>query len=426
MKKVLLFIICIVFYIAAEEAEKTETADDTASNYKLIGHASYQGGQVLSGSYRYPNDIGHYWFQRVFGNIGFIKNVNDWLSVQVGFEIGMFPSFVQGSTFPETQRASPQPYIDQARGDLKLFNSDETNLSLTVGYFYFRYNKEVRNLGNNLFKSYCYPTVIVQPEFDFPFTRVCGLDFHASLFNGKFDNDFLFTTELQLYPAGDFSITDVIGYKPISCLNIGAGIQLNRLLTVNEKLTTPSAVSRQVDPANPLDTIFYTFAGTKLMALLNFDPKKLIFSDNDQTPFGEEDLKIYGEINILGLKNYYLYYDTLSQRIPISMGFNIPTFKFLDVLAVEAEYFGTRFPNSIEKPVNSNVPEPDKRMEFRSGDPWTWSLYAKKSISSFDIIAQAARDHLQLFSVREQDRQFHDNLINVRDWYYQIKFQFNF
>jgi hypothetical protein len=429
MKKTFFFIVALLFSVSAQESEatadSTEATKEAINSFQLIGHASYQGGQVLSGTYKLPNDIGHYWNQRVFGNIGFIKKVDERLSVQVGFEIGMFPSYLQGSTFPETQRASPQPYIDQARSDLNIFNSEEMKHSLTIGYFYFQYNKEVRNLGNNLYKSYCYPAVIVQPEFDFPFTRVCGLDLHSSFLNGKLQNDLLLTTELQLYPAGDFSITDVVGYKPISCLNIGAGIQFNRLLSVKDILTSPKN-SLYVSPASPTDTTFFTFAGTKLMALINFDPKKLIFADSDPWLFGEEDLKVYGEINVLGMKNYDYFYDTLSQRTPISLGINLPAFKFLDVIALEGEYFPTRFPNSIERPVNSNLPEPDyKNIMYRSADSWKWSVYAKKTISHFSIVGQVARDHLQLWSLREVDRQYHDNLIQKKDFYYVFKFQYN-
>ncbi len=431
MKKSFLILVFLMSCILAQESEDaaTEPTAEPSKDFKLTGYTSYQGGQVLSGSYKYKNDIDHYWYQKLFGNIGFIKDINDWLTVTVGFEVSMRVSFIAGNTFPETQRFLPEIYLDQAKGDFKFFDTDAMKMYLTVGYFYFRYNKDVRNLGNNLYKSYCYPTVIVQPEFDFPFTRVCGLDFHSVFLNGMLQNDLVLTTHLQFYPAGDFSLTDVVAFKPINGINVGAGIQFDRLLSVSEKLTRPR-VMYEIDPAAPNDSIFYTFAGTKLMFLLNFDPKKFIYSDDDQMPFGAEDLKIYGELNVLGLKNYYKYYEKINERMPISMGFNIPTFKILDVLALEAEYFGPDYPNSIERPVNSNIPKPEIPPGSNPGDwkkdNWKWSLYAKKNFSNFTIIAQAARDHLQLWSYREVDRIYRDNLDENRNWYYQFKFLFNF
>ena len=48
----------------------------------------------------------------------------------------------------------------------------------------------------------------------------------------------------------------------------------------------------------------YTFAGTKIMARFSFDMKGLIPADSLFGLLGKEDLKLYGEATILGLKNY--------------------------------------------------------------------------------------------------------------------------
>ncbi len=65
-----------------------------------------------------------------------------------------------------------------------------------------------------------------------------------------------------------------------------------------------------------------------------------------QRLFGKNDLKLYAEGAILGCENYPGWYNNIYDRMPIMFGFNFPTFKLLDVLAIEAEYFPSPYKNS--------------------------------------------------------------------------------
>ena len=419
-----------IVLLTAVLASWAQLDDENEGSFKLTGYAAYQGGHVISGTYKYDNDISMYWFQKAFANLGFTKKVNKWVSIAAAVEATYRPSFQSGNTFPESQIFIPHIYIDEARGDITFLNTEATNLRLTTGYFHFSYNRDVTNLGNNFFRSYCYPTAIVQSEFDFPVSRLLGFDFHASLFGGMLYNDLLFTSSIHYYPTGDFSLTDIIGTEPFRGINFAAGVQFDRLLAVNDSVTTPKDVASRTDPETG-DTTYYTYAGTKIMAVLNLDIKKIIFGDDYPSLFGEEDGRLYAEMNILGLKNYYYWYDTLSQRIPISFGVKIPAFKILDVFALEFEYFGSRYPNSYDRPLNANTPYPE--VQEISYDPndwahddWKWSLYARKTLFGVTLIGQVARDHLQLWSYRPVDQIFRDNLIQPKDWYYQIKIQYKF
>lgn len=415
MKKIFFVLIALVFASWANQSDENKT--------QLTGYVSYQGGHVFSGSYAYENDIQKYWLQKIYANIGLFKQVNDWLSINASVESTYRSSFKMGSTFLESEFYVPQFYIDQARGDIQFINSDKTKLRLTTGYFHFKYNKDVTNLGNTLFKSYCYPTAIMPNEFDFPLSRLAGLDLYFSALNNKFFADVLYTTSLHMYPLGDFSLTAILGTEPFRGVTLKAGVQLDRFLSVSEGTTTP--------PDAIVNEEQFTYAGNKLMACLNLDAKKIIFGEEYPSIFGEEDLKFWIEGNILGLKDYKTYYDTLKQRIPVAFGVKFPTFKLLNVLAFEMEYFGSVYPNSIERPINSNKPYPEFqaanwKAEEWVKDNWKWSLYAKKDISSISIIAQAARDHLQLWSLRAVDQVFRDNLVDPENWYYQFKIQYRF
>lgn len=421
MKKISIIMMAFAFLSWADQSDENKI--------KLIGSAWYQGGRVVSGTYKYENDIQDYWYQKVFANIGLFKKTNDWLSFTASMEMAYRASYKMGNTFPESQLFIPQFYIDQARGDITFLNTEKLNLRLTTGYFHFNYNEDVTNLGNYMFKTYCYPTAILQSEFDFPSVRVGGLDLYFSALNRKIFADVLFTTSLHMYPMGDFSLTTILGTEPFRGITFKAGVQFDRFMSVSDSITTPKDVASKVKENG--EVVYYTYAGTKLMACLNLDLKKLIFGEEYPAIFGKEDLKVWVEGNILGIKNYYYFYDTLKQRIPISFGVKIPTFKVLNVLAVEAEYFGSHYPNSIDRPLFANNPFPDfQEADYLASewtkDDWKWSVYAKRDISDISLIFQAARDHLQLWSTRAVDMIFRDNLTDSKNWYYQFKIQYRF
>ena len=80
---------------------------------------------------------------------------------------------------------------------------------------------------------------------------------------------------------------------------------------------------------------YYTFAGTSLMGLLSFDVQKIFPMDM----LSEGDLRMFIEVDLLGVKNYPIFFEDKTERMPIIMGINLPTFKVLDVLSFEYEIF---------------------------------------------------------------------------------------
>ena len=159
------------------------------------------------------------------------------------------------------------------------------------------------------------------------------------------------------------------------------------------------------DSANPST---YTFAGTKVMARASIDSKELL-PDELKSLFGKNDLKLYGEAAILGVKNYPVSLDSstrytdILKRTPVMFGINLPTFKILDVLSIEGEWFGSPYPNDMSEIVRFGVPTPLNSTTANSGvsayadstkNKWKWSIYAKKTIANhFSVVAQVAKDH---------------------------------
>jgi hypothetical protein len=177
----------------------------------------------------------------------------------------------------------------------------------------------------------------------------------------------------------------------------------------------------------PDSTAYYTSAGTKLMARLSFDPKKLWSSaESGCGILGSEDLKLYGELAVLGVKNYGYYYRDISKRIPIMIGFNFPSLKVLDVLALELEQFDSEYPCSDQQVYNLlAIPVYDKNNRVFRHDKLKWSVYMKRTFGSFALKAQFARDHMRPFNVNDQKPEYTDVLLN-KEWWWMLKTEYGF
>ena len=162
--------------------------------------------------------------------------------------------------------------------------------------------------------------------------------------------------------------------------------------------------------------------------------------------FSKEDLKIYSELSILGLKNYTVdtnrskpYYTSLSQRMPIMVGFNFPVcgpalknalgFKLLDLLNIELEYWQNPYPNSYRATYDDYVPLPYPSPSGVTHDNLKWSLYAKRDCGkNFSVLAQVAHDHLipESFSFVQGNSDRTDVVLRHGDWWWVAKTQCTF
>jgi len=130
-------------------------------------------------------------------------------------------------------------------------------------------------------------------------------------------------------------------------------------------------------------------------------------------------------------------YDILKERMPFMVGFNFPTFKFLDVVSIEIEYWANRYLNNRYNQVlgsnGTRFPLPKQtalsanRLDSNSVGKVKWSIYAKKQFGNVSIITQFGRDHRQVFALYDpRVLDYGDNLIKSKDWYYLVKMQYGF
>ncbi|MBN1307279.1 MAG: hypothetical protein JXA18_05145 [Chitinispirillaceae bacterium] len=461
--------------------------EDTKIDIDLFGSAEIQAGQNKNFKYM-PNgyELTNKWMQDNIMVMGLRTKINERLSGDVSLKAWLyfnpFPDSLMSNPRQDMNAPTVDFYMVSARMKLRLSPYPEDSLfNLEIGIFPFKYNRDVRNLGEYMFRTGCYPGYIHSEGFDLAGRQLSGIHLQNNLFAGVMKNDLFFTSELYLYPPKDFSLTFLTDITPMPnrVITIGAGVQLFRLIPVDDAYTTPTQYEQmsyapQDKPAPNWyvvdgDTSYYTFAGGKIMGRLAIDPKPLFGSPDI---FGPEDLRLYSEAIILGVKNYpasldssaetyyrpinEFGYDKIMEKIPVMAGFNFPTFKLLDVFSLEVEYYGKKYVNRVpiyansnnmlrlplpyDPKINSGFPYGDSlagnplasgvysKETYKSGAAqWKWSVYAKKTLlDRFVITMQFARDHSLIKTGLAQNVDFEEIFIKGKQWYWMLKFGYFF
>jgi hypothetical protein len=305
----------------------------------------------------------------------------------------------------------------------------------------YKYNPEAKNLGEYLFRSGCHPAFVVT-SFDNAYAPMTGFRL-SGIMSKNFSVDLLFSTETVFLPTLDWSVSLLAACRPHPSVELGGGVMLDRIYSVDSTRGRPSTSTDGTNKYYSKDgkEDYYSFGGTKLMARFCFDPKK-IFSDVPSTDlFGGQDLKIYGEAAVLGIKSITPYaralddstglpigsgwavdssknfYDDIMQRIPIMGGINLPTFSgylnkcggwrralALDYLSLELEWYGWPYPLGYGDVNNFRVmyPIPPSVQDYPGGDPLAFKErdnikfsinFRKTVVNGFSIVGQVARDH---------------------------------
>lgn len=388
--------------------------------------------------------------------------------------------------FPGSQRKGFFIGPTQATAEYRLGDPEKPMFSLGAGMFPYKYNPDASDLGEFLYRSGAYPGFTVTGGYALVNNAAAYLQgAKASYRAGGFHGDLLLTTETNLAPLYDWSLGAIADYSVADgLLELGAGANLKRLIEVKPSRTSPHVqangyieyqgqayttnlnyydyqsefykkkgtpegtakaaafqaqhdlVEKLLDTAQtpiPPAMHYYTNAGLLLMARAAFDIKKLIGSD----AFGPNDLRLYAEASVLGWKNYPVFYENRSERIPIMFGFNLPGFRFVDLISVQAEYYKSRWLNNTSQIANQAIPLPffpiagdtvASRTEWNDlarRDDWKWSILVQKKIAGYITLSgQVANDHLRLTSSRYYyGPQYDHNEITIsgKDWYWMTQ-----
>jgi hypothetical protein len=442
-------------------------------------------GVIFKGYDKNAGDISKVLFNRVLLRIGLDVNLSEKTTFSGSMELKTFNEFPRLVKLGGTRRFYYYIYAHQVELTRKLIENSKLRWDIGGGYFPYKYNENARNLGEYLFRSTAYPQTLTT-EFDFSFARLLGLYSRTSYTSGShtFNADLLVTHNTEWIAIGDVNLSLLASYNFADMFTIGAGVVFGSIFSADEETTTPQSSSTRYLPDT---TQNYTFRGTKPMARLSFDPKKMFNS----SLLGEQDLILYGEAAVLGTKNYDIalyspiWYNSILERIPVMGGFNWPTHplmsytvvpalltfglqekgaidfadfvhpnvlaaagtglasgiglwlvekKFgvktgLDVLSFELEWWGNRYPNSMQGIVDDGLPLP-----FREGTPeidsttykkdnYKWSIYGLKTFAKhYRIAFQVASDHMRTFAWDWNRQDWEEALRGPDKWYFVVRF----
>ncbi len=416
---------------------------------------------------------------------------------------GMYwnPTFNENTTSESELRyfaaMAPEASLSYRFGDLR-----HPALTIEAGIFPYKYNDHARNLGEYMFRSISYPSQVFTGALNWVGVdrpQVTGLRLGAPT-GPNLSHDVILHFETTQIPYYDLSLTYMGKTRIGRTLTLGGGAQFVRALPVNPDATNPDAqfnrhftfndttyidnpnyyaqrraksrtaadstkwmrgaavsgqlsnmISNGMSMDAALDSLnrFYGVAADasyghyhasslKLVATFAFDPKPLMGSP---ASLGDNDLVLYGEAAVLGWKNYPVIYENRRERTVAMIGFNVPTFRLLDVLAVEAEWFGSRQPNSNEysqlrasKNNKTKLLEPTPQPSIYGfmlpggydpqdwkKDDIKWSVFASRSlVKGLSLDAQVASDHARGW-VFPSGRRYWGFFRSPADWYWMLK-----
>jgi hypothetical protein len=400
----------------------------------LTGSGYHETGQLYHGRWQGTN-IPRQWLMREQANVGGSYICNEYLRLSLG--IGAMLWF---ETYPDAMRNpanSPRKqyfsvFPAAAEGVFSYNKWDMVKLEMELGYFPFQYNPDTRNLGSYLFRCGAYPPYVTT-NIDQVFSRLAGIHIKTDLFDMVHVHA-LFTQECEMPTFYDPSLSFLadVDYKKI--IDVGGGIMFCRFWPVNSGATANTTDSRNkyTDPSLPDSTGYYTFAGTKIMLRASFDPKPF-FSPGLSRLLGPNDLRLYCEGAILGLKDYPVYYTDSKKRMPYMIGFDVPTFKVLDILALEIENYNWDYSNGYQNPAYYGIATPgqalgaDFTQDDYKKDNLKWTVYAKRSFfKHFSVLLLLANDHLVLPAFDEKLSDREEVCGRSSSYYWMVKLGLNF
>lgn len=463
-------IITFIFLFPIHAVEFSVENNGNIYDFNIGGYGGFIGGQIIRGL-GVRGDFDHAWIECAGLGLLFDATINEKSRVILNGEFYQLFSY----DMPETELGVENKmdlfwnanwiYLREARGIFTLGDPEQFTFQINAGKWHYKYNPEVRNLGEYLFRGNSYPPWY-ETRFEDPTSPLLGFMLSTNLNTDVFKPklDIMLTSETAKYPMQDWSLSVVASFKLFDfwgqgdLLGLGAGICFDRIFSKDPFYTTPSEGNPGQQNLYYADTLYdtigfdpitllpiietslenekhYTFAGTKATFRLCFDPKA--FFDWERI-FTEDDLKIYTELGILGFKNYpdvenpedtadYIsnYYAFREDRMPRMIGINVPFvpfFHIFDVVSVELEWFDTPYILGYEESFKKGWPKPVEKDIKKT--KFYWSVYAKKNLGPFKFVTQFSRDHMRPVVLNFNYTEWNDVLVESDHWCWLAKIEF--
>jgi hypothetical protein len=432
--------------------------------------AAIEEGQIVNGhyniidnSYRYMTRSIPYrlWLNRSYINVRLQSVLSDRLIVTAEPEVRVwfntYPSvMIQGAHTFTPFRQYAYAAIAEGQGVYSFRGNDDPSLRLGIGIFPIKYNPDAVNLGEYLFRSGAYVPYLIN-RFEYQFGKLTGFHLSSDLF-GWLKQDLMLHSETQIQPLHNWSLSYLMEIKK-NAFDLGAGASLHHWFEADGVLTQSQDTLNRYFTSNG-DSAFFSFKGVKLMGRVSFDPKSFMPPALSKK-FSENDLRLFAETAVLGVKNYPAYalqvttdpstgdtlsvryeidsaknfYADISQRIPVMFGFNFPAGKLLDYLTIAFEYFPWQSKNAFYREQGKRIyPLPPLGADTSNYtktdylyDSWKWSFNVKKTLTGgLSLIGQLARDHMRHEFWQETQRDDEEIYTRSNEWYWIMRLQYDF
>lgn len=485
--------------LAAAIPSSAAPAEARVTDRNISVSAFVDAGQIIQGSLvnddgTNPSKVENLFLNRDGVALTYSGTVNDKLHMNIGVG-GLFWKPVPEANDAATKRINFGPGISEASARYDFTD----RASIKFGFFGYKYNSDASNLGEYLLRSEAYPTIIQTGSMggwvwlNSNEYKSMGAQFSWTSPGGKWRHDVLLFSEFNQAPLFDFTPSYVVTGKVHPALEVGAGISFHRWLPIQpsrENLGNPYNTYVEIDNfpkyKDPLsgkntrdsatlkemeghigslvdsvgapvvsqatdaqgNTIYIrndngdtlhvgksqrlTFQAIKVMGRASLDLGTLLDLPASTGPF-----KVFGEIALLGVENQPYYYEKRSERMPVMLGIDIPTYGVLDLLTFQVEYLKNPYADNNYQQFNNNIPTPtlagDNVYDYGQrlaagqydGDDLKWSAQLKKTlVTGLDVYLQVANDHFRVQDVNAQPS-FMPLTQGKSDWYYMLRFQWS-
>ncbi len=435
--------------VALEITPQKADAKTTQKHIDISGYGAIEAGEIEDGHYggNLNSELYHLWIGHLYAGLAAHAKVNDIFSAVISLESRMWYNTSPLSAVRDNSTfGAPMQNFDititNAEGIISFGDKGKSELTIGIGRFEYKYNPQAQDFGEYLFRTGCYPAYI-ETNFDLPLARLNGIIISHKL-SDWLCQDLLLTTMSDIEPFYNFSLSYVADASIGKAFDVGLGLSIGSLFSVDEK--NDIEISTHDYQTNgylnsPNDTGYYTYQGTKLMFRCMVDPKRFF----DFPLLGEKDGQVYMETAVLGLASYPKSnaldtnnicnpygYDNIWEKMPVTIGFNIPSFKQLDVLALEGEWFGAKYPDSYQNYTGAvsatpSAPGANENAYDYTHDDWKWIIYGKKTIyDGLSIIGLIGRDHLRTETYIKKYQDYESALIKNSQWYWMLKIKYSF
>lgn len=416
-------------------------------------------GQVMTGKVDFGEEVDKQVLTRSKVALTQMATVNERLTLTGAVGGLFFYSLPVDPSGPHTRLTKFTAVLEEASGYYRVGDADKPWMDAKFGLFFEKYNPDAQNLGEYLFRSGTYPGYLQTGGWYILNNAgyfLQGVRTSFNLLEGALIPELFLYMERDWEPTYDLTPALMLTYKAGDAFQIGGGAAFNHLISAKPSSTKPlNRRSAWRSTAGGKDTLLttteildtsamaglenFTFNGVKLMARASFNLQSVLQSEM----LGPEDLKLYAEIAVLGVKNYPVYYTNIAKRMPMMFGLNLPTFKLVDKMAFEMEYYDSDFPNSLEEVYQRTLPipgtiggvgttGPNSRQEYvdnlgtqrKLRDKVKWSYWLRKEITAgLGLTFQVASDHFRPMDFNLKPT-YEPVTQNWNEWYYMFRLSF--